>query len=171
MPGTGTLEMAPPPKALLVGGVVLLVTAAVLAWWRTGAPEALPTSEDLVPASTKVGSPVYVGVFTAGSEFTRTLHLSGVKVHATSNTSQVTLTPHLCRGGSLGVTTEPEVFCPELLDPEGQTFGSGDGIVVEVAGSVPGVAVIDPVRLAFRENLHWATLPAGTGAVVQILPR
>lgn len=162
--------MSAPPKGLLIGGVVLLVAAAVLTWWRAGAPEPLPVSDELVPASTKVGAPVYVGVFTAGSGFDRTLRLSGVKIHATSNTSQLTLTPLLCRGGSLNVTTDPDVFCPELLDPEGQDFTSGDGIVVRVTGAVPGVAVVDPVRLAFRENLHWDTLEAGSGAVVQILP-
>ena len=169
MSGVGVVEVRRRARLLLAGGVVLLVVAASLAWWQSAEPEALPVSDDVVAASTKVDSPVYVGVFTADAGFDRTLHLSGVKVRATSNTD-VSLTPLLCRGGNVGVTTDPRAFCTELVDPEGQTLRAGDGIVLQVVHDEPAVAVIEQVRLAFRENLRWATSAAGSSAVVRILP-
>ena len=169
MSSTGGLEMRARPRLLLVGGVLALLLAALMAWWQSSEPEGLPVSDTVVNASTKVGRPVYIGVFTAGADFGRSLHLSGVKVRATSNTD-VSLTPLLCRGGNIGVTSDPSAFCRELVDPEGQTLRAGDGIVLQVVTDEPAVAVIDPVRLAFRENLRWATEPAGAGAVVRVLP-
>jgi hypothetical protein len=165
----GILELGQRPRPLVVAGVVVLLLAGLVAWWRSSSPQPLPRSDRTVHATTKVGSAVYVGMFTAGDPFTRTLHVSGVKVHATSN-SAVTLTPLLCRGGSFVQTTDPEVYCAELVDPEGQTFSAGDGIVLRVVSDQPGVVVVDRVRLAFREGLRWATSPVGTGAVVQVLP-
>ncbi len=97
--------------------------AIVLALVRSANPE--PTCRRpavIVNASTPVDQPIYVGVFTAGSDFDRTLDLSGVKVHTTSNTD-VSVTPLLCRGGTVGVTTDPESFCADLVNPEGAAFG------------------------------------------------
>ena len=100
----------------------------------------------------------------------RTLHLSGVKIHTTSNTD-VSVTPLLCRDGRIEATTDPAAFCADLVNPEGQAFGPTDSIVLQVLSAVPAVAVIDPVRLGFRENLQWGTFPTGAGAVVQVLAR
>ncbi|MCW2815899.1 MAG: hypothetical protein JWN84_3354 [Nocardioides sp.] len=158
------------PRLLLAAGVVLLVLAGVMAWWQSSDPEPLPVSDVVISASTPVDQPVYVGVFTAGPDFGRTLHLSGVKVHATSNTD-ISLTPLLCRGGRFVQTTDPGVFCTVLTNPEGQELGPGDGIVLQVVSDEPAVAVVDRVELAFRENLRWATRPAGSETVVRVLPR
>lgn len=158
------------PRLLLAGGVVLLVLAGALTWWRSSSPQALPLDDRVINASTPVGQPIYLGVFRTGDDFGRTLHVSGVKIHATSNTA-VSLTPLLCRGGAITVTTDPDQFCPVLIDPEGQTLGAGDQIVVQVLSDQPAVAVVDRVRVAFRETLRWATLPAGAESVVQVLPR
>ena len=149
-----------------------LVAAAVLAVtvWYVNSPESLPTSDEMISASTPVDQPVYIGVFSPESDFGRTLHLSGVKVHTTSNTA-VTVVPLLCRGGAVGVTSDPDAFCDELVNPEGQTFGAGDDIVLEVTSSVAAIAVIDRVRLGYREGLQWGTHEAGAGAVVRILAR
>ena len=152
--------------AWLVGLVV--VTAAVVN--VTTHPEPLPTSEALMTASTPVDESVYVGVFPAYADFGRTLHVSGVKVFAES-TVPVTITPHLCKGGSLGVTREPGLFCSELLGTEGATMTAGDDIVLEVRGAEPGVVTIERIRVAYRDRLQWATQFAGSPAVVTILSR
>lgn len=156
-------------RLLLVGGIVLLVLAGLMAWWQSTEPEALPLSDTQVNASTPVDRPVYLGVFTTGAGFGRTLHVSGVKIRATSNTD-VSLTPLLCRGGNIGVTTDPQAFCTELVDPEGQDLQAGDSIVLQVVSDEPAVAVVEPVRIAFRESLRWTTVPAGSSAVIRVLP-
>jgi hypothetical protein len=153
--------------ALLATGVALLVALGV---WYVNSPSALPTSNATVNATAVAGQPVYLGVFAATDEFERTLHLSGVKVHTTANT-EVEVVPHLCRNGSLAVTTEPEAFCGELVDPEGQTFGPGDSIVLEVSSEATAIAVIDRIRLGFREGLQWGTREAGSSAIVSIRAR
>lgn len=158
------------PRLLLAGGAALLALAAALTWWRSSTPDALPLDDRVINASTPVGQPIYLGVFKTDADFTRTLHVSGIKIHATSNTA-VSLTPLLCRGGAITVTTDPDQFCPVLINPEGQTLRAGDGIVVQVVSDQPAVAVIDRVRVAFREDLAWATTPAGAESVVQVLAR
>ncbi len=153
--------------ALLVVGVGLLVALGV---WYVNTPSALPTSNATVNATAVAGQPVYLGVFAATEEFERTLHLSGVKVHTTANT-EVEVVPYLCRNGSLAVTTEPEAFCGELVNPERQTFGPGDSIVLEVSSEATAIAVIDRVELGFREGLQWGTREAGSSAIVSIRAR
>ncbi len=153
--------------ALLVTGIALLVALGI---WYVNNPSALPTSNATVNASAVTGQPIYVGVFTASDEFERTLRVSGVKVHTTANT-QVDVVPHLCRDGSLSVTTEPAAFCGELVNPEGQTFGPGDSIVLEVSSDESAIAVIDRVELGFREGLQWGTREAGSRAIVSIRAR
>ena len=121
-------------------------------------------------ASTPIGSSVYLGVFAAHADFGRSLEISGVKVFAVS-TVPVTITPHLCKAGSLGVTSEPELFCAEVVDTEGATMSAGDEIVLEVTGAQPGVVNIERIRVAYRDGLQWATQFAGSPAVVTILSR
>jgi hypothetical protein len=149
-----------------IGSVFALLFAA-LAVWYVNSPSALPTSDATVNASTVAGRPVYLGVFAATHEFARTLHLSGVKVSTTANT-QVEVVPYLCRDGSLAVTTDPDAFCGELVNPEGQTFAPGDSIVLEVSSDETAIAVIDRVRLGFREGIQWGTREAGSSALVNI---
>lgn len=171
MTATGTsLEVSGRPRLALAGGLLVLAAALTLALVRAVNPSGLPVSDLAVNASTPVGQPVYVGMFYADAEFGRTLDLSGVKVHTTSNTD-VSVTPLLCRGGTVGVTTEPESFCAALTNPEGETFSAGDSILVQITSDVPALAVIDRVRLGFREGFQWGTLPAGSPAVVRILAR
>ena len=143
---------------------------AVLVGYVTTHPDELPTSDEVVTGSTPVGRPVYLGVFQTGASFDRSLDLSGVKVFAES-TVPVTITPHLCRGGSLGVTSEPEPFCTELVGTEGTTVSAGDQVVLEVSGDQAGIVRIERVRLAYRDRLQWATHFAGSPAVVTILSR
>jgi hypothetical protein len=150
-----------------LAGLIVFVTVV---GYVTTHPEELPTSDGLVTASTPVGQPVYVGVFQADAGFDRTLDLSGVKVFAVS-TVPVTITPHLCRGGSVGVTSEPELFCSELVGTEGARMTAGDEIVLEVTGDEPGTVTIERVRVAYRDTLQWATQFAGSPAVVSILSR
>jgi hypothetical protein len=152
----------------LVCGIVVLVAAGALAVWHAQHPAPLPLDDRTVSATTPVDEPVYLGV--AGAPAGRTLHLSGVKVRTTSNTD-VTVTPLLCRGGRIEVTTEPDLYCSDLVNPEGTTLGASDSIVLMVASDEPAIAVVDPVRLGFREGLQWGTLPTGTGAVVRVIAR
>jgi hypothetical protein len=149
--------------------VVLAVLLAVIGWVSTH-PKALPTTDTTVQAETPVAQPVYVGVFSAPADFDRTLHLAGVHVFA-SATSDVTIVPHVCHGGSVNVTTTPESFCRELGPTEDASFGSGDAIVLEVIGDAPAAVEIDRVRVAYRDGLQWATQDAGARSLVSILAR
>ena len=164
------LQVRRRPRAGLVVKVLLALVVVAFVVWFTTSPADLPVSEAEVTASTPVNTPVYLGVFAPAADFDRELHLSGVKVHTTANT-ELTVTPLLCVGGTVGVTTEPERFCPELVDPEGRTLREGDSVVLEVTGALAAIAVIDRVRLGFRDGLQWGTLEAGSGAIVRILGR
>lgn len=147
--------------------VVLAVTVAVL-WHVSTHPDPLPTTDGVVTASTPAGKPVFVGVFAAPAGFGRELELSGVKVFAQA-TAPVTVVPHLCRGGSVGVTTDPLPFCNEIVPTEGATLEPGDEIILEVVGEDPGQVTLDRIRVAYREGFRWATQRAGQPAVVTIL--
>lgn len=156
--------------AVRVAWLAGVVTFAVLTGYVASHPEELPTSDQVVAGATPVDRPVYLGVFQADASFDRSLDLSGVKVFAES-TVPVTITPHLCRGGSLGVTSEPETFCAELVPTEGATLTAGDAVVLEVSGGEPGTVRIERVRLAYRDRLQWDTQFAGSPALVTILSR
>jgi hypothetical protein len=154
--------------AVRAGWFTALAVFAVLTGYVATSPEALPTSDEVVTASTPVDRPVFLGVFQADASFGRSLTISGVKVFAES-TVPVTITSHVCRGGSLGVTTEPEAFCAELVPTEGATLAAGDEVVLEVTGAEPGTVRIERVRLAYRDRLQWATQFAGSPALVTII--
>lgn len=142
--------------------------AATVVGYVTTHPDELPTTDGVVTASSPAGRSVFVGVFAAPSGFDRSLDISGVKVFATAS-GPVTITPHLCRGGSVGVTSDPAPFCSELVPTEGATMSAGDEIVLEVVGEEPGTVAIDRVRIAYREDFQRATQRAGQPAVVTIL--
>lgn len=152
----------------LVVGLIVLVGTVSLAVWHAHHPAPLPTTTGTVSVSTPVDEAVYVGV--ANGIEGRRLQLSGVKVHTTSNTD-VSVTPLLCLDGRIEATTDPAAFCRDLVNPEGQQLGSEDSVVLQVVSDEPAVAVIDPVRLGFRESLQWGTFPTGVGALVQVLAR
>jgi hypothetical protein len=158
------------PWLVRVGALAGVAVFLVAVGYVTTHPQELPTSDTVVTASTPVGRPVYLGVFQAEAGFDRTLAVSGIKVFAES-TAPVTITPYLCRGGSVGVTSEPELFCAELVQTEGATMEPGDEVVLEVEGDQPGTVSIERIRVAYRARLQWATQFAGSPAVVTILSR
>ena len=171
-PDAGALAVAPSRRGLrfTAYAVVLVVLLAVLGWVTTH-PDPLPTSNTRVVASTPVTEPVFVGVFGTAADFDRSLHISGVRVFATSTAGDVTVIPHVCHGGSINVTTTPESFCAEFGPTEGATFDEGDEIVLEVVGDTPAVVEIDRVRIAYRDGLQWATQDAGAPSQVTVLAR
>jgi hypothetical protein len=164
------LQLRQSAAARWIGVGVLAAVVIGLAVWHANSPSSLPTSDTPIVASTPAGQPIFIGVFAPGDDFGRRLALSGVKVHTTSNVD-LSVVPWLCVGGAIGVTSEPEQFCRELVNPEGRPLGTGDGIVLEISSEVPAIAVIDRVRLGYREGLQWDTLEAGAPAVVSVLAR
>lgn len=167
MSSPGPLEVRHRARARLVAAVLGGIIAVAMVSWHMNHPAELPTQEGPIRASTTAGTPVYVGAFVPPADFERDLSLSGVKVHTTANT-EVSVVPLLCRGGGFAVTTAPEPFCDELVDPEGERFEVGDSIVLEVSSEDSAIAVIDRVRLGFREGLQWGTEAAGVPAIVLI---
>lgn len=143
-------------------GLLVLAVAVFFAWfaWYATTPEDLPTDSKTASGSGVVGTPLYVGMFSAPDDFGRTLRISGVRVHATANT-ELDVTPVLCRRGTVGVTTQPEEFCSELVNPEGERLVGGDSIVLRIESDSPAVAVIDQIQIAYREDVRWDTQPAG----------
>jgi hypothetical protein len=169
--GDPSLSLAQAHRRLRIAAyAVVLVLLVAVAGWVSTHPDGLPTSGTRVDASTPVDVPVYLGVFAPGAGFGRSLHVSGVRVFATS-TVDVTILPHLCRGGSVNVTTTPDSFCAELVGTQDSAFAAGDEIVLEVRGAEPGVVDIDRVRVAYRDGLQWAVQDAGAPARVTILAR
>ncbi|HYG95169.1 MAG TPA: hypothetical protein VD859_16445 [Nocardioides sp.] len=148
---------------LAVVGVVALV-AGWAAWYAT-TPEELPVSARTVTAEGVTGTTFYVGMFAAPDDFDRSIHVSDVEV-PTSGDGGAEITPLLCREGAVGVTTSPEEFCSELVEPEGEDLTSGDSIVLEVAAEEVGELTVDRVEISFREKLSWGTEPAGNAAAV-----
>lgn len=148
--------------AVAAAGVLLLV-----GWffWYATTPEELPTTSKTVSAPGVAGTPLYVGVFTPPEGFDRTLRISGVKVHATTS-ADITVTPLLCRRGTVGVTTGPEQFCSDLVNPEGERLVAGDSIVLRFETDQPVIAVVDQVKIAYREDVRWDTQPAGNEQVI-----
>lgn len=151
----------------------VLAVALLVGWvaWYVTTPEDLPTDDQAVAATGIVGQPLYVGMFTAPTGFNRALHMSGVKVHATAS-AKPTITPLLCRHGTIGVTTEPDQFCASLDDPAGQRLSTGDSIVLEVQSDQTVVVDVDRIRIAFQEGLRWGTKPAGhASAAISLIER
>lgn len=142
----------------MIGAAILLLLGWFL--WYAMTPEDLPTNDKTVSASGVAGTPLYVGMFTAPDDFGRTLRISGVKVRATTNTD-ITVTPVLCRRGNVGVTTQPDQFCSDIVDPERARMVGGDSIVLKIESADPAVIVIERIRVAFREDVRWDTKPAG----------
>jgi hypothetical protein len=169
--GVGKLAVTPSRQGwrITIYAVVLAVLLGVIGWVSTH-PKALRTTNTTVQAETPVAKPVYVGVFGTPADFDRTLYIAGVRVFATAS-SDVTIVPHVCHGGSVNVTTTPESFCGEFGPTEGATLKSGDEIVLEVVGDVPTVVDIDRIRIAYRDGLQWATQDAGARAKISILAR
>lgn len=151
--------------SLAAGAVTLLVGWTV---WYAATPEGLPVSDRVVKASGVVDTPLYIGMFTAPDDFERTLRIAGVKVHATA-TDRISVTPVLCRRGAIGVTTEPFQFCNDIVDPQGERFVAGDSIVLKIESDVPALAVIDQIRIAYREDLRWDTQDAGNHQAIVTL--
>ncbi|NYI43154.1 hypothetical protein BJ993_000234 [Nocardioides aromaticivorans] len=145
-------------RFVFAGAGVLLL----LGWftWYATTPDELPTSDKTISAPGVAGTPLYVGMFGAPDGFDRTLRISGVKVHATTS-ADLTITPLLCRRGTVGVTTGPEQFCSELIDPAGQRMVGGDSLVLKFEAAEPVIAVVDQLRVAYREDVRWDTQPAG----------
>lgn len=173
-PGTGpagsmTLSVARSRwRSVLVLLVVLGALGTTAAWYLTH-PAPLPLRDGHVTAVTSPGRPVYVGAFTPGPTFGRTLTLGGVRVR-TESTVPVEVEPLLCRGGSVSVTSDAEVFCADLVDPAGATLGPRDSVVLRVTADEPGAAFISRVTLAYREGLRVGAQPAGTAAVIAVVP-
>lgn len=142
---------------LLGLAVILLVT-----WlgWFLNTPPALSTTDRQVAGASVAGTPVYVGMYTPPSGFDRSIRVTGVKVDARAS-AEVDITPLLCRGGAVGVTTMPGQFCSELINPQGEDFDASDSLVLEVAATDAAQVEIDRIRVGFHQGLRAATSPAG----------
>jgi len=143
-------------------GLVGCLAVLLVSWftWYATTPEPLPRSDDTVNASGVAGKPIYLGMFAATDGFDRTIRIAGVRVHVTAS-AKVTITPLLCRQGAVGVTTDPRQFCDDVLDTEGQRLSGGDSIILKIESTEAAIAVIDQIKVAYREDLTWGTQPAG----------
>ena len=104
-----------------------------------------------------------------GAEVPGTLRLGGVHV-TTEATVPVEVEPLLCRGGSVSITADAAPFCSDLVDPTGEQLRPGDSLVVRVTGDEAGAAYVSQLVLTYRSGLQVGEQPAGTKAVVAIVP-
>ncbi|MBF4162870.1 hypothetical protein [Nocardioides acrostichi] len=168
--GPDGLSRIPSGRRLrIVTALVLAVVLLATVGWYIAHPAPLPVRAGHVTAATSPGRPVFVGVFTPSADFDRTLRMGGVHVHTTA-TAPVTVTPLLCTGGSIGVTTDPSAFCDDVSDPADGTLRAGDSILIEIEADEPTAAFVDPVGISYREGLQVGTQSAGTAVVINITP-
>lgn len=169
-PGLPRLSFSTKRSRIVLGALAALLLVAWLVWYAM-TPEPLATSDQPLNAAGVVDTPLYVGMYAAPEDFGRTLRISGVKVHTTS-TSSMEVTPLLCRRGTIGVTTKPEQFCRELVNPEGQRLTANDSLVLRLVSAEPTLAIVDQLHVAYREDIRWDTQPAGVQqAIIQISGR
>jgi len=143
--------------------LVVAVVLAVVAWYVTH-PPSLPRSEETVTASAPAGEAVYAPTV----DSRRTIRIREVAV-TTEGDLPVEVTSLVCKGGAINVTSDPATFCTSLVDAEGATVSPGDVLVLELTSSVPGEAVVDRVRLSYRDGLQWATQEVGPQVEVTFL--
>ncbi|WP_370248206.1 hypothetical protein [Nocardioides sp.] len=143
-------------------GIVAVVLAGLLAlltlYIKTPTP--LPTSARTVTAQGAAGQDLYIGMFAAGRDFDRTIRIRGVKVDAKAS-GRLDIVPLLCRRGTVGVTTKPDEFCADLVDPEGERMVSGDSVVLRVRATEGVIAIVSRLQISFREDLRGGTSSAG----------
>jgi hypothetical protein len=84
---------------------------------------------------------------------------------------EASVVPHVCHGGSVGVTTDPLTFCRSIDPTEGATLGPGDAVLLEVTGEGAGTMRISRIRVAYRDGVQWAVQDAGAAADVTFLSR
>ena len=168
MTTSAPLEVQRRPRAALAAGVATAAAVLGLAFWFVNTPPGLASVPAVVTGSTPTGQALYLGVVRADPS--RTLHLTGLRVRVVSD-APVTVEPLLCVDGSPAVTSEPDAFCAELVDPEGRTFDRGDTIVLRVLGETPGTVSVDRLRVGFRDGLRWGTRTAGAPARITVLGR
>ena len=144
----------------------LLVIAATLAvavgWlvWFLRTPADLPTSDESAEGSGVVDQVVYVGMLAVGDDFDRTIRISEVGVDVTPDDG-VEVTPLICRGGSVSVTTDVDTFCPELDDADDADFSDGDSIVLAVSTASAAEVEVGRIEISFRDGIRWGTKEAG----------
>lgn len=161
-----------PSRRVTTIALVAVAAFLPLSWiaWFANTPPGLTTNSRQASGSSVAGTPLYVGMYNAPSGFDRTIRVTGIKVDATAS-AETTIVPLLCRGGAVGVTTRPDQFCRELIDPSGETFGAEDSVVLEVDSAEAARVEIDRIRIGFHQDLRSATLPAGiAGAALTFTP-
>lgn len=142
--------------------IILATLGVAVGWliWFLRTPEDLPTESGRVTDSGVVDQTVYVGMLAVGDDFDRTIRISEISVDV-SPEDGVEVTSLICRGGSLSFTTDAESFCPELDEPEGAEFSSGDSIVLAVTSSTATEVEIGRMEVSFRDGIRWGTQEAG----------
>lgn len=141
---------------------LLAILALVVAWvvWYLKTPDGLSTSADTVEDAGAVGQDLYVGMWAVGDDFDRTIRIDEIEVPVDAD-ADVTVTPKLCAGGTVSVTTDAASFCPELEDVDGADFEAGDSIVLVVNASAPTTVEIGRLEVSFHDGIRWATDDAG----------
>lgn len=153
---------------LYLGAALALALLGVAAWYVLH-PSPLPTSDRTVEASTPVGTPVYVAVY-SGSRTDRSLTLSSVHVNASVD-STAEVAAKVCAGGSLSVTADPAGFCAAILPAAGSALGPDDTLMLEISSDTAGTLVLDDLEVSYREGIQWGTQPVGPRVSVTFLSR
>lgn len=153
-PSAPDLAVAPPrrlpswwwaPVAVL--GVLLLV------WWMASARD-LPVRDGAVEAGTKAGTPVYVGLTTAGVRGSRDVALRSVELGDVPDGAQVEAL--VCLGGSVTVTADADPFCEELVAADGASLSlPGDQLILSVTADGATTVELPDLEVSYREGLQW----------------
>jgi len=164
----GDLIVAGPRWFRWIWVLTAVAVLSTVVWWMRN-PADLRTLDSTVTVSAKPGRPVYVGVLgpdSPGGE--RSVHLRSVGFAMKHGADVEVL---ICHGGSIGTTTDPELFCDSLGKADGETLelGSGDQLVVRVTADETGTIELGRLEVAFRDGLQWAAQEVGPKVVVDVV--
>lgn len=150
--------------------VGLIALAGIGAWWMTH-PDGFAARGSL-SEQTPVARPLFVAVLGPSSDSGRTLELRDVGV-SYSGPDGTDVTVLICRGGSIGTTTDASQFCPQLVEAKGETFHYGEMVteqlVLRVHAPLPGTVTVDGVDLTFRDGLQFGTVRVGPHLTLTVL--
>jgi len=150
--------------------VGLIALAGIGAWWMTHPGGFAPRGR--LSEQTPVDTPLFVAVLGPSNDSARTVELRDVSA-AYSGPGGTDVTVLICRGGSIGTTTDAAPFCPQLVEAKGEEFHYGERVaeqlVLRVQAPVPGTVTVDGVDLTFREGLQFGTVRVGPHLTLTIL--
>ena len=141
---------------------VALVVLAGLGWWLTH-PQPLAEAGGSVRAQATANAPVYVGVWAPGVD-DPAVTVTGVRLQVDQGTAEASV----CRGGRIGVTSDPEAFCEEVVGLEDHEVAPSDQVILAISGPAGATVRVEPVTLSYRDGMRSGSQAVGPRVQVDV---